>query len=350
MACCGGEAGLFDQKTKEIDRQLYEHQKALRAEVKLVLLGSGESGKSTIFKQLKIIQTRNAGYTEQELRSFRFVVYANVISQMKVLVKASKLLNIPLQDSTNEQIAERIEAANSNDWNNSVGEDISILWRDKGIQETYSYRDRRFQLNDSASYFFDNVQRFCKDNYVPSQMDILCARVRSTGIREAFFEFDEITFRVVDVGGQRSERRKWIHCFDCVTAVLFVASLSEYDQVLREDESQNRVKESLLLFAEICNSPFFEKSSLILFLNKTDLFKEKLERGIDLSICFPSYRHGPDETKALEYMKKKYLQKNRANRDVYTHFTCAVNTKNIAVVFGSIRETLLNKTLDQSFI
>ena len=92
-----------------------------------------------------------------------------------------------------------------------------------------------------------------EDDYIPTEQDVLHARVRSTGIEEAFFEFDNMSFRMVDVGGQRSERRKWIHCFDCVTAVVFVSSLSEYDQTLREDDSQNRMKESLLLFDEICN-------------------------------------------------------------------------------------------------
>ena len=93
---------------------------------------------------------------------------------------------------------------------------------------------------------------------------------------------------MLDVGGQRSERRKWIHCFDCVTAVIFCASLSEYDQVLREDDSQNRMKESILLFDEICNSPWFRDTTFLLFLNKTDLFREKIPR-VPLSVCFPDF-------------------------------------------------------------
>jgi hypothetical protein len=57
-----------------------------------------------------------------------------------------------------------------------------------------------------------------------------------------------------DVGGQRNERKKWIHCFDDVTAVIFVASLSEYDQVLYEDHTVNRMDEAVTLFADIANS------------------------------------------------------------------------------------------------
>ena len=136
--------------------------------------------------------------------------------------------------------------------------------------------------------FFMNIERFMDDQFLPTEQDILRARVRSTGIDEAEFELDGLEFRMLDVGGQRSERRKWIHCFDCVTAVLFCASLSEYDQTLREDDSQNRMKESLLLFDEILNSPWFRDTAFILFLNKTDLFREKVGR-VPLSVCFPNY-------------------------------------------------------------
>ncbi len=82
-----------------------------------------------------------------------------------------------------------------------------------------------------------------------------------------------------DVGGQRSERKKWIHCFENVTAIIFMAAISEYDQVLVEDEAVNRLDEALTLFDSICNSRWFVKTSIILFLNKKDLFAEKLPRS-----------------------------------------------------------------------
>jgi len=55
----------------------------------------------------------------------------------------------------------------------------------------------------------------------------------------------------VDVGGQRSERRKWIHCFDDVKAIIFLVSLPGYNQVLFEDAGMNRMHESLNLFREV---------------------------------------------------------------------------------------------------
>ena len=87
---------------------------------------------------------------------------------------------------------------------------------------------------------------------------------------------ENITFRMVDVGGQRSERRKWIHCFENVTSIMFLAALSEYDQVLVESDNENRMEESKALFRTIITYPWFQNSSVILFLNKKDLLEEKI--------------------------------------------------------------------------
>ena len=71
-----------------------------------------------------------------------------------------------------------------------------------------------------------------------------------------------------DVGGQRDERRKWIQCFNDVTAIIFVTACSSYNMVLREDPSQNRLRESLDLFKSIWNNRWLRTISVILFLNK----------------------------------------------------------------------------------
>lgn len=105
---------------------------------------------------------------------------------------------------------------------------------------------------------------------------MLRVRVPTTGIIEYPFVLENITFRMVDVGGQRSERRKWIHCFENVTSIMFLAALSEYDQVLVESDNENRMEESKALFRTIITYPWFQNSSVILFLNKKDLLEEKI--------------------------------------------------------------------------
>lgn len=105
---------------------------------------------------------------------------------------------------------------------------------------------------------------------------MLRSRVKTTGINETNFLIGDLTYRMFDVGGQRSERRKWIRCFEDVTAIVFLVAISEYDQLLLEDETVNRMQEALTLFDSICNSKWFVKTSIILFMNKIDRFREKL--------------------------------------------------------------------------
>jgi len=123
----------------------------------------------------------------------------------------------------------------------------------------------------------------------PSLSDIVRCRVRTTGIIEQHYTYKGAKFHIFDVGGQRNERKKWIYLFENVTAVLFVAALSSYDQPLYEDSAVNRMHESLRLFEEICGLQWFQKASVILFLNKLDLFAEKIN-VIPLSVCFPDFK------------------------------------------------------------
>jgi len=338
------------KKNQEIERQLNDDRKKFKSEVKILLLGPGESGKSTIFKQMKIIQD-GGGYTTEELLEYKYIIFANCISQMKCLVDAGIKLGMGVANPANQTAFQTLRDTPSGGdaWTVAIANDIKTLWADKGIKDIYALRDKGFQLNDCAGYFFDEIDRFMVDSFVPTQGDVLRARVRTTGIQEAEFKFEELGFRMLDVGGQRSERRKWIHCFDSVTAVMFCVALSEYDQTLREDATQNRMKESLLLFDEVSNSHWFKNTSFILFLNKTDLFREKIAR-VDLTKCWPSYTGGCNFENASSYIKQKFLDQNQTGHVIYPHFTCAISTENIEFVFKCVRETVLLGTLKEVIV
>lgn len=149
-----------------------------------------------------------------------------------------------------------------------------------------------------------------------------------------------------DVGGQRSERKKWIHCFEGVTAIIFCVALSGYDLVLAEDEEMNRMIESLNLFDSICNSQWFVLTSIILFLNKKDLFEEKITRS-PLTICFPEYTGPNTYDDALKYIAMKFecLNKRKDQKEIYTHFTCATDTNNIQFVFDAVTNVIITNNL-----
>jgi guanine nucleotide-binding protein subunit alpha len=181
---------------------------------------------------------------------------------------------------------------------------------------------------------------------MPCDQDVLRSRVKSTGITETTFVIKNLTYRMFDVGGQRSERKKWIHCFENVTALVFLVAISEYDQVLFEDESVNRLQESLTLFDSICNSRWFTKTSIILFLNKIDLLAEKLARSPLISF-FPDYKGGDNYDAACQFILQKFVSLNtRADtKQIYTHLTCATDTKQIEFVMDAVNDIIVHENL-----
>eukprot|EP00063_Salmo_salar_P028041 XP_014002876.1 PREDICTED: guanine nucleotide-binding protein G(i) subunit alpha-1-like isoform X3 [Salmo salar] len=157
-------------------------------------------------------------------------------------------------------------------------------------------------LDAQRGSYLNDLDRITQQSYVPTQQDVLRTRVKTTGIVETHFTFKDLYFKMFDVGGQRSERKKWIHCFEGVTSIIFCVALSDYDLVLAEDEEMNRMHESMKLFDSICNNKWFTDTSVILFLNKKDLFEEKIGRS-PLTICYPEYAGASTYEEAAAYIQ-----------------------------------------------
>lgn len=342
--CCGAGGGEEAIHHRRIQKDLASDRKNMGRIVKLLLLGAGDSGKSTIAKQMKIIHLD--GFSHEERLSYKTAIANNVLTSIRTLIHQVHKFGYSLERG-NEARAQKIldiprdkEPCVTPD----VGEDIAILWKDRAIRDTF-IRSSEYQLSDSTQYYFEHIARVAKEGYVPDVQDVLRSRVKTTGVVETAFDVEDIVFRLVDVGGQRSERRKWIHCFEDVTAIIFCVAISEYDLKLYEDNETNRMMESLQLFKELCNTKWFQQTPFILFLNKKDVFQEKIAR-VPLKVCFTDYP-GPDTFDAgTNYIKDRFveLNDNRAKL-IYAHLTCATDTDNIKVVFNAVRDIILNKTL-----
>eukprot|EP00123_Amoebidium_parasiticum_P010835 comp20352_c0_seq2/m.25681 comp20352_c0_seq2/g.25681 ORF comp20352_c0_seq2/g.25681 comp20352_c0_seq2/m.25681 type:complete len:353 (-) comp20352_c0_seq2:393-1451(-) len=346
MGCAmSAEDKVAFDKNKQLDQQIKADKEKLRNEVKLLLLGAGESGKSTIVKQMKIIHEN--GFSKEECLQFRDVVYGNIIFSMQSILRALPNLSIDLPEELKPEAETVLELGDNLEnvgLTAPVAAAIKKLWAAESIQTAFA-RSREFQLNDSAKYYFDAIDRISAPEYMPTEQDVLRSRVKTTGIIETQFMYKDLHFRMFDVGGQRSERKKWIHCFENVTAIIFCVALSDYDLTLVEDESMNRMHESLKLFDSICNSKWFERTSIILFLNKTDLFKEKIGRSV-LTICFPEYTGQQNYAEASEYIRSKFEALNRSSeKQVYTQFTCATDTDNVKFVFNAVTDIIIQNNL-----
>ncbi len=225
-----------------------------------------------------------------------------------------------------------------------IADAISVLWEDKGIKMALKVRSQ-FHLLDSCEYLVSRAKQIFSDLYVPSDQDILRLRVPTVGIVETTFVVNNLRFRMFDVGGQRGERKKWIHCFGDATAVMFVTSLAEYDQHLVEDPCRNRMVESLALFEMILKLPWFQSTPIILFLNKNDLFQEKVAK-VDLGQYFAEYRGGHSYQAALHFIRDLFFNRNEdPNRQIYAHVTDATDTSHVEFVFNTARDIIADKNL-----
>lgn len=231
--------------------------------------------------------------------------------------------------------------------------------------------------------FILHLNRISSAQYVPEIDDILRARQPTTAIQEYKYKISSSYFLFVDVGGQRSERRKWINCFENVTSLLYVASLSDYDLFLSSNELKssnsdstqvNRMKESIALFKTLINwkktvyvpttngdaprkiakhSLLFDRVSIILFLNKEDLFEQKF-RHSSIRVCFPDYRETDSAERAKEFIANKFIEcdENETNgsdeskRSIYWHYTYALDRNNIETVVASVKDRILKYMIE----
>mmetsp|Transcript_197 Transcript_197/g.247 ORF Transcript_197/g.247 Transcript_197/m.247 type:complete len:375 (-) Transcript_197:1670-2794(-) len=358
-------------QTKKIEKQMKKDNEEQNQIVKLLLLGAGESGKSTLFKQMQIIFGKNKGFTEKQRKNMKPVIHANIITNMVTLLQ-STAGHTPTSDANKAIVGEICAYSETQEIDTTVASKLKTAWKDAGVQATWADRGN-IQVQDALEYYMkdENIDRISGgESYLPNDQDILRSRIRTSGIVEEEFEMQGSKFVMFDVGGQRNERKKWIHAFDNVHAVIFVAAINEYNQNLYEDAAKNRQDEAVDLFRQICDLEWFENSGMILFLNKSDLFREKLrsvpfkvvaeddsKRNVDYAgAVWDPNNPGTDadfekvynETK--DYLQKLY-EKQAGKKKVYTHVTCATDTNNIAVIMSACKDIFLRSNLvDNGFV
>ena len=378
----------FSRISMEIERQIKRDRKKSLDEVKILVLGTAESGKSTFTKQMKVIQGK--GFDTLEREEARKTILSNLLTSTCIILKC---YISDLKKTEEEQAEKLLESLNDQSPYAPMKEFISkrfmesvymiTFWGEKYFpkkehkqltnylleyseellnylspeEEKYMYyylrqflgegkinnegrhlhqNERRLELlrcvfdeykftelllswnmvklPDSALYFFANADRILEKKYVPTNEDIVRMRKSTIGINETVVNFGDVSFRLVDVGGQRTERKKWIHCFEGVSSVIFIASLAEYNQSLVEDPSANRLLESIALFKTIFNIPWIEQTSVILFLNKRDIFKEKI-KYFKLKDTFEDYMgEERDFSQAKQFIMEKFTEVAQAYR------------------------------------
>uniref|UniRef100_A0A672GIZ9 Guanine nucleotide-binding protein G(s) subunit alpha n=1 Tax=Salarias fasciatus TaxID=181472 RepID=A0A672GIZ9_SALFA len=356
---CLGNSKTEDQRNEEkaqretnkkIEKQLQKDKQIYRATHRLLLLGAGESGKSTIVKQMRILHVN--GFNAEEKKQKIQDIKNNIKEAIETIVTAMSTLTPPVQlacPDNQYRIEYILNLVNQKDFEfpSEFYVHAKTLWQDDGV--------RALTLLHSCSV----------KCHIFIRTDLLRCRVLTSGIFETRFQVDKVNFHMFDVGGQRDERRKWIQCFNDVTAIIFVVASSSYNMVIREDNHTNRLQEALNLFKNIWNNRWLRTISVILFLNKQDLLADKVLAGKSkIEEYFPEFARytTPDDaspepgedprvTRAKYFIRDEFLRISTASGDgrhyCYPHFTCAVDTENIRRVFNDCRDIIQRMHLRQ---
>ncbi|KAF8168516.1 heterotrimeric G-protein alpha subunit, GPA2-like protein [Crassisporium funariophilum] len=326
---------------REAEKQLKEAKAKMQAQVKVLLLGSGDSGKSTILKQMRLIH--RIPFSTSEVEHYRQLVFDNLTRGLRYLLDAMEDMDLKVSED-NLQHLDLIDGTrdirDGEPFPESFYQPLKSLWTDANVQKAWE-RGNEAALPENLLYFYSDLDRLFDPAYHPTEQDIIRCRARTIGITETTFNLRDHEMLMVDVGGQKSERRKWIHCFQDVTSILFLVSLSGYDQCLVEDKDANQMQDAMTIWDSICHSQWFKQTSIILFLNKNDLFERKIPTS-DIKNFFPDFDGEAGDIRAgRDYFKRRFAKLAQKagrskEREIYIHITTATDTVMLRVVMAAV--------------
>jgi GTPase SAR1 family protein len=349
--CVSDEDQAGYRRNKAVELYIRKQNKQYDREAKILLLGSGDSGKSTFLRQIKHLHKVDEGLDSEKMK-FTSVIKHNCLKSFKDFLNMVQAREMEIPAKLKDRVEQVINSDAELD--EEIGLAIEKLWASKKVKKCYEKLEVHLQIPTNSPYFWKIAKTVSQDDYEPTKDDIIQAKIRTIGIQETHFVYEGVKFLMVDVGGQRSERRKWLHCFNNITAVIFLTAVDEYDgKVLEEDNHTNRLFDSLSLFEKLSESSWFENVPFILFLNKIDLFDAKIKH-IPLDTIFDDFdavikELGKEKenkrTQSVNYLYNKFHSRYRGKGQLYHFETNATDEEICGKVFNSIREDIILKKI-----
>mmetsp|Transcript_12205 Transcript_12205/g.15163 ORF Transcript_12205/g.15163 Transcript_12205/m.15163 type:complete len:397 (+) Transcript_12205:204-1394(+) len=353
---------------KKIDKTLKKRTKKAMDTIRLLLLGAGESGKTTVLKQMTLIH--GGGFTNDYKREMRPSICYNVLEGAASCVKNfTKMKYEPSGDDAQKASDIILDAYSkvigaATELTDPVVDSILLLLKDPKFEETF--KGSEVELQDGwweYAKMLEGYPAWGGEEWLPTDEDILLSRVRTAGIVNQTYKIDGVNFQMTDVGGQRCERKKWMSLFAGVTGVIFITALSEYNQKLFEDITTNRLDESVKLWETYVNKKEFADTALLLFLNKYDLFQQKyyyqrIPIGYNGEFVSEEGQKPPqaeDEANdacdlAIDWYKRLFYYHVRPERAdmVYMHVTTALDKENMTKVIDACASHVLQQNMKHS--
>ncbi|KIK50115.1 hypothetical protein GYMLUDRAFT_51375 [Collybiopsis luxurians FD-317 M1] len=242
-------------------------------------------------------------------------------------------------------------------------EDMKLLWQNQTMRSVL--KKRGIEMENNAGFFLNDIDRIASTSYIPSDDDVVRSRLRTLGVQEYRINVvdQSNTFNkngpsgrewiLYDVGGSRTMRRAWIPFFEDVNAIIFLAPVSCFDEVLLEDSSINRLNDSVALWKAIISSKLLQKTTMICFLNKCDILKRKLKSGTRFARYVREYGDRPNDiTPVVKYIKERFrniaIKYSIEKRTTYIYTTSVTDTKATAATLQSVRDSIFRTNLSSA--
>ncbi|KAJ2933184.1 hypothetical protein H1R20_g3924, partial [Candolleomyces eurysporus] len=216
------------------------------------------------------------------------------------------------------------------------------LWQDPVVKETL--KRKKIKLEEGSGFFLDDLERVTSQKFMPSDDDVLKARLKTVGVAEYKFEMEVSAGR---------DSATWAPFFDDVDAIIFLAPISAFDQVLTEDKTVNRLEDSVLLWKAVCSNKLLANVDLVLFLNKCDILEKKLKAGVRLQKYVRSYGDRENTLDTVsKYLRGKFSAIHREYspnpRKFYVFCTSVTDAATTAGIIASVRDMVIRQHLKQS--
>lgn len=305
---------------------------------KLLLLGAGGGGKSTLFRHIQLL---SSGLNDVDRKEIIPTIHQNIFDSILLLCQQCESLRLAkgphfpneallhLQSLKDSQLT--LTPANA--------QLVQTLWKDPSIQHAADMSASFTPaLQDNARYFLDRVSVVSEETYIPTDEDLVRCCARTTGFVELKLSAGDIPLTVYDVGGQRAERKKWVHCFEDTCAFLYVAGLTDYDLKLVEDPKDNRLIEDLKLFEGLCD--MFPSKPIMLLLSKADILQQKISNtnAGHIESLWPDYKGNNSYESIVEFITEQYMAKNKYDREIALFTLDLTDRQHVATVMANINQ------------
>lgn len=317
-------------------------------DVRILFVGPDDCGKSTLCRNFELIYFNGLKETEKE--DIEINIQINLISDIKVLADFIQLSG----QNIDEKIKPAIEKISNLDYDvdeisPEIANEINIIWQDPSVKEYYK-QNNSIGWNENTAYFFENANRISQKNYSSTNEDILKSRTTTSETSTLKFQIDKyLKTEIIDVCGKKPERSKLDRYFNDVDYVFYIASLSDFDQYMLEDEQMKRTPDSIELFRMISNRSNFKQTPIFLTLNKKDVFEKKLKEKPDLfKEVYPGFDGDINNiNECIEHVKKHFVnqlpQERINNKELFDTFvSCAIDKSSSIQFFQTMIDKIVS--------